>query len=145
MECAAIYSHMKMRAKMAFINFKIMQEGTVINFLIRLEQKINEARYCDIRISEKNFIWTLLNNMKYKRHHKETIVSFLASFKLNTSSIFQKWIENKFHSLDEERMSYNRRRLFGDSARFTTSNTKQTNSQKNKNKAPHKKLLRCKY
>ena len=41
--------------------------------------------------------------MKYHRHYKERIVSFLTAFELNKWSITQKWIENKFYSLDKER------------------------------------------
>ena len=134
MKCAAIDSHTKMRAKMAFLKWKITQEETAINFLARLEQKVNEARNYDIKISEKRFICTLLNNMKYHRHYKERIASFLTAFELNTSSITHKWIENEFYSLDEERMSYNRQRIFRESARFTTSNSKQINPQNIKNK-----------
>ena len=146
MKCAAIDSHTKMRAKMAFLNCKITQEETAINFLTRLEQKANEARNFDIKISEKRFISTLLNNMKYHRHYKERIASFLTAFELYKSSITQKWIENKFYSLDEERMSYNRQKTFRESARFTSSpNSKQTNSPNNKSKSPHKKTIRCKY
>ena len=59
-KCAAIDSHTKMRAKTAFLNHKITQEETTINFLTRLEQKANEARNYDIKISEKRFISTLL-------------------------------------------------------------------------------------
>ena len=32
------------------------------------------------------------------------IASFPTAFELNSLSVFQKWIENKFHSLDEERI-----------------------------------------
>ena len=115
------------------------QEETAINFLTRLERKANEARNFDIKISEKRFISTLLNNMKYHRHYKERIASFLTALELNKSSITQKWIENKFYSLDEERISHNRQRIFRESARFTTSISKQTNFQNIKNKLPHKK------
>ena len=85
-KCASIYSHTKMRAKMAFINCKISQEETAINFLTRLEQKANDARNYDIKISEKKFIWTLLNNMKFHRYYKERITSFLM-VELNKSII----------------------------------------------------------
>ena len=53
MKCAAIDSHTKMRAKMAFLNCKITQEETAINFLTRLEQKANEARNFDIKILKR--------------------------------------------------------------------------------------------
>ena len=49
---------------MAFHNCRISNDETEINFLTRLEQKANEARNYDIKISEKRFISTLLNNMK---------------------------------------------------------------------------------
>merc|ERR1712045_611220 len=94
MKCAAIDAHTKMRAKMAFANCKITQEETAINFLTRLEQKANEARNYDIKISERKFIWTLLNNMKYHRYYKERIASFLTAFELTPSKISQKWLEN---------------------------------------------------
>ena len=68
-------------------------------FLTRLEQKANEARNYDIETSEKKFIWTLLNNMKFHRYYKERIVSFLTIFELNTPSISQKCIETNFTQL----------------------------------------------
>ena len=112
----------KTKSKICFLQLKNWSRGN--NFLTRLEQIANEARNYDIRISEKKFISTLLNNMKYHRHYKERIASFLTGFELNTSSITQKWIENKFYSLDEKSMNYNRQRMFRESVRFTTSNTK---------------------
>ena len=69
MKCASIDAQTKLRAKMAFTNCKISNEETAINYLTRLEQKANEARNYDIKISEKKFIWTLLNNMKFHRHY----------------------------------------------------------------------------
>ena len=47
----------------------------------------------------------LLNNMKNHRYYKERIVSFLTTFELNSNSITQRWIENKFYTLDEERIT----------------------------------------
>ena len=79
-------------------------EETAITFLTRLEQKANEARNYDIRISERKFLRVLLKNMKHHKYYKERIASFLTTFELNPSSISQRWIENKFYSLDEERM-----------------------------------------
>ena len=64
-KCASIDSQTKQRAKYAFNNCRIEQEETAINFLTRLEQKANEARNYDIKISDKKFNWTLLNNMKH--------------------------------------------------------------------------------
>ena len=66
-KCAAVDSQTRLRAKTAFMECRISQEETAINFLTRLEQKANEARNYDIKISEKKFIYRLLNNMK---HHK---------------------------------------------------------------------------
>ena len=34
-------------------------EETAINFLTRLEEKANEARNYDIRISKRKFLWVL--------------------------------------------------------------------------------------
>ena len=93
---------------MAFNNCGISNDETTINFLTRLEQKASKARNFDIKISERRFIWTLLNNMKFHRHYKETIASFLIAFELDKNNITQKWIENKFYSMDEERMSFRR-------------------------------------
>ena len=83
--------------------------------------------------------------MKFNKHYKERIASFLTAFELNPSSISQKWIENKFYSMDEERMTYSRIRSFRESARFTTSNPRQNNMQNSKTRPPHKKIIRCKY
>ena len=55
-------------------------EETAINFLTRLEQKANEARNYDIRISETKFPWVLLNKMKYRKYYKERSNSFLIVF-----------------------------------------------------------------
>ena len=76
---------------MQFLSCRMTFEETVINFLTRLEQKANEARNYDIKISERKFLWVLLN----------------------PSSISQRWVENKFYSLDEERMH-----LFRNTNRF---------------------------
>ena len=97
---------------MTFTNCKISNEETAINYLTRLKQKANEARNYDINISEKRFIWTLLNNVKFHRYYKERIASFLTAFELNKSSINQKRIENKFYSMDKERMNYHRQRSY---------------------------------
>ncbi len=83
--------------------------------------------------------------MKYHIYYKERIASFITAFELNTSSITQKWIENKFYSMDEERMTYNRMKNYREKARFTTSNQKQNNPHSQKGKIPNKKTMRCKY
>ena len=67
-------------------------------------QKANKVRNYDINISERKFLWVLLYNMKHHKYYKERIASFLTTFDLNPSSISQRWIENKFYPLDEERM-----------------------------------------
>ena len=144
-KCASVDSQTRLRAKPAFIECRISQEETAINFLTRLEQKANEARNFDIKISERKFIWTLLNNMKFHRYYKERIASFLTAFEIDKNSITQKWIENKFYSMDEERMSFQRQRLFKESARFTSSNSEQTNTSNNKKQKSDKKIIRCKY
>ena len=118
-KCASIDSQTKQRAKYAFNNCRIGQEETAINFLTRLEQKANEARNYDIKISDKKFIWTLLNNMKHHKYYKERIASFLTNFELNPSCITQRWLENKFYSLDDEKMHISRQRYHKESARFT--------------------------
>ncbi len=82
-KCASIDSQTKQRAKYDFNNCKIGQEEIAINFLTRLEQKANEARNYDIKISDKKFIWTLLNNMKHHKYYMERIASLLT----NLSSI----------------------------------------------------------
>ena len=134
MKCVAIDSHTKMKAKMAVVNYKVSQEETEINFLTRLEQKANEARNYDIKISDKKFIWTLLNNMKFHRYYKERIASFLTIFELNTSSISQKWIENKIYSIDEERMNHHIQRILRENARFVNTNTPSENKPNYSNK-----------
>ena len=140
-KCASVDSHTRLRAKMAFINCRIANEETAINFLTRLEQKANEARNYDIKITEKKFIWVLLNNMKYHRYYKERITSFLTTFELNPSAITQRWIKNKFYSLDEERINNFRHRI-RESARLSQSQSnKNTNNTVNKNE----KRIRCKY
>ena len=145
MKCASIDAQTKLRAKLAFTNCRVSHEETAINYLTRLEQRANEARNYDIKISEKRFIWTLLNNMKFHRHYKERIASFLTAFELNSSSINQKWIENKFYSMDEERMSFHRQRIFKESARFTNSNNKSDNHNNRNKYQSNNKIIRCKY
>ena len=145
LKCASIDSHTRTRAKMAFNNCRITNDETAINFLTRLEQKANEARNYDIRISEKKFIWTLLNNMKYHKYYKERIASFLTTFELNKNAITQKWIENKFYSIDEERMNNQRSRMFRESARFTSSKDSQINSNNQSKQRTSQPKIRCKY
>ena len=120
---------------MVFISCKMTQEETEITFLTRLEYKVNKDRNYDIKISEKIFIWTLLNNMKFYRYYNERIALFLTIFELNSSSISQKWIENKFDSMDKERRNYDRQKVFRESTRFVNANTKQLMNNK---KSPDK-------
>ena len=137
-KCASYDANSKLRARLAFVNCKISQEETAINFLTRLEQKANEARNFDMKISERKFIWILLNNMKHHRFYKERIAALLTTFELNPSSISQKWIENKFYSLDEERI-ISFRNKFRESARFSLDSNKTHKYQGNEKKT------RCRY
>ena len=57
MKCASVDKNTKLRAKMQFLSCKIGNEETDINFLTRLEQRANEARNYDIRITEKRIFW----------------------------------------------------------------------------------------
>ena len=125
MKCASIDAQTRLRAKMAFQDCRISNDETAINFLTRLEQKANEARNFD-------------------RHYKERITSFLAAFELNKNIMTQKWIENKFYSMNEERMNFHRQRLFKESARFTYSNPTQNNNR-NQRQSSDKKIVRCKW
>ena len=84
------------------------QEETAINFLTRLEQKANEARNYEINISEKKFIYRLLDNMKHHKYYRNIIASILAQIELNPSAFNQRWLENKFYALDEERVLMSR-------------------------------------
>ena len=106
---------------MQFLSCRMTFEETTINFLTRLEQKANEARNYDIKISERKILWVLLNNMKHHKYYKERIASFLTIFELNPSPISQRWVENKFYSLDEERMHLfrNTNTFCKESARFS--------------------------
>ena len=145
LKCASFDENTKLRAKMAFFNCKITSEETAINFLTRLEQKANEARNYEIHISEHRFITVLLNNMKHHKFYKERIAAILTNFELNPKSISQPWLENKFYSLDEERLHFFRQRI-RDSARYTTSPSLSSSSRtfSDKSKAKHSRI-RCKY
>ena len=55
MKCASVDENTKLRAKMQFLSCKIGNEETAINFLASLEQRANDARNYDIRITEKRF------------------------------------------------------------------------------------------
>ena len=83
--------------------------------------------------------------MKYHRHYKERIASFLTAFELDKNSITQKWIENKFYSMDEERMSFHRQRIFKEPARFTNSHNKSDSHNKRNKYQSNDKIVRCKY
>ena len=138
-KCSSVDSQTKQRAKYSFYNCKIGQEETAINFLTRLEQKANEARNYDVKISDKKFIWTLLNKMKHHRYYKERIASFLTKFELNPNSITQRWLENKFYSLDDEKMHISRQRYQRESTRFV-----QPNNDVEQNKNNQEPKIRCK-
>ena len=57
MKCVSVDENTKVRARMQFLSCKMTFEETATNFLTRLEQKANEARNYDIRISERKFLW----------------------------------------------------------------------------------------
>ena len=59
MKCASVDENTKLRARMQFLSCKMTFEETAINFLTRLEEKANEARNYDIRISKRKFLWVL--------------------------------------------------------------------------------------
>ena len=89
-----------------------------MSFLTRLEQRANEARNYDERISDRKFIWTLFKNMKHHKYYKEGIASFFINFKFNPNPINQRCIENKFYSFDNEKIHISRQRYQRESARF---------------------------
>ena len=95
-KCVSVDSQTRLKAKTAFIDCRISQEETAIIFLTRLEQKSNEARNYDIKISEKKFIYRLLNNMKHHKYYRSRIASLLAQFELNFDIINKRWLENQF-------------------------------------------------
>ena len=101
-KCASVDSQTRLRAKTAFIDCRISQEETAINFLTRMEQKADEARNYDIKISEKEFIYRLLNNMKHHKYYFSRIASLLIQFELNSDTFNQRWLENEFYALDEK-------------------------------------------
>ena len=149
MKCASVDENTKLRAKMQFLLCKIGNEETAINFLTRLEQRANETRNYDLRISEKRFLWVLLNNMKHHRYYKERMASFPTAFELNPSIISQRWIENKFYSMDEERMQNQSFRFPRENARHSlSSDNKQRGNFARKSTrgsfSPKNKTLRCK-
>ena len=79
-----------------------------------------------------------------------TAASFLTTFELNPSSITQRCIENKFYSLDEERMHLFRsaNRFCKESARFSRSQKPTKTSlqiPRNSSSSTPNKLMRCKY
>ena len=130
---------------MAFFNCRITSKETAINFLIRLEQKANEARNYEIKISEHRFLTVLLNNMKHHSFYKERIAAILTNFELNPTSLSQPWIENKFYSIDEERLTSFRSRLT-DSARYTNSSNRSSISRNTPSQSNRRtSRIRCKY
>ena len=61
---------------------------------------------------------------------------------LNTPSISQKRIENKFYSMNKERMNPHRQKILRESARFINTNTtSETKQYSNNKKYPKKKSL----
>ena len=137
-KCASVDSKTRQRAKQAFIDCKIAQDETSIGFLSRLERKANEARNYDIKITEKKFIKTLLDNMKHHKYYRNIISSLLTNFELNNDVFNQRWLENKFYAMDEERLLNFKGKTVKHEVRFVDS----TNDNK-KNKQPQR--IRCKY
>ena len=84
--------------------------------MIRLEQKANEARKYDVKISDKKFIWTLLNNMKHHKYYKEII------------------------TLEDEMMHISRQRFHRESSRFV-----EPSNDNEQNKSTQELKIRCKY
>ena len=68
--------------------------------------------------------------MKHHKYYKERIASFVTNFELNPNSVTQRWLENKFYSLDDEKMHISCQRYHRESARFveTNNNNKQNKS-----------------
>ena len=67
--------------------------------------------------------------MKCHRYYKERIFSFLTTFELNSDSITQKWIENNFYSLDEERILSFKGRI-RENTRFSMTKDKRNDNRK---------------
>ena len=93
-------------------------------------------------ISHKRFIYRLLDNMKHHKYYRDRIASLLTQFELNPSAFNQRWLENKFYALDEERAIMSRYSFKGDrqyaTARYASQNPKHNNKT-------NKKVIRCKY
>ena len=137
-KCASVDYQTRLGAKKSFVECKISQKETAINSLARLEQKANEARNYDIKISEKKFINRLLNNMKHHKYYNSRIASLLTQFELNSDAFNQRWLENKFYALDEERIIHSKLGIRPPAtARFV-----RTRKQKPK---PNPRRARCKY
>ena len=141
-KCAAVDSKAKERAKQAFLDCKIGKNETSISFFSRLERKANEARNFDIRISESRFIKTLLYNMRFHKHYSNIIASLLTTYELDPTAFDQKWIENKFYTLDEERVLYQRSKTYAPHHASFVSTDKEPQE---KDKSGNFDLARCKY
>ena len=72
---------------------------------------------------KKCHFWHFLRLWGHHRFYKERITATLTSFELNPTSISLPWIENKFYSLDEERLTSFRSRLT-DSTRYKNSSNR---------------------
>lgn len=137
-KCASVDSKTRQRAKQDFMACKIAMDKTSIGFLSRLERKANEARNYDIKISEKKFIKTLLDNMKHHRYYKNIVSALLTNYELNNEVFNQRWLENKFYTMDEERILNFKGRHFKHEVRFVNS-APTTNNKTSSGK------MRCKY
>ena len=141
-KCASIDSQTRLRAKNAFINCRMSQEETAINFLTRLKQIANEARNYEINISEKKFIYRLLDNMKHHKYYRGRIASLMTNFELHPSAFNRRWLEIKFYVMDEERSLMSKYTFRGNrqiaTARYASqANNTFRNNDKNKKRISH--------
>ena len=68
--------------------------------------------------------------MNYHRYYKERLVSFLITFESNSNSFTSRWIENKFDSLDGERIMSCENK-FRENNRFSSIKNKRYDNKKN--------------
>ena len=59
--------------------------------------------------------------MKHHKYYRGVISSLLTTFELNNDAFTQKWLENKFYALDEERLLNFKGKTFKHEARFVES------------------------
>ena len=68
--------------------------------------------------------------MKHHEYYKERLSSFLTNFELNPSCITQRWLENKFDSLDYEKMHISGQRYHKESNRFVQQKSNNNDNDK---------------